>query len=808
MLLFSPLNLCFEFNGVTPFNGPTSGGILITAWGALVETPSWNECNTPGTSFEASTPSATYYPSLYFVNKISSGTKRQWSTFASECSTSSGYAVFSLPELPFGAYSGVLWYATKKPVGIMPRGMQDYLSLPFSYDAPIILNVQTARPAVGGGLVTIFGNNFRTSSVQLSVAVGSTACVGISVVSPHTTITCTMFPFSDGASSRLNVSVFFDNVVIYAWRGFSYGDVRGVLKPTPLKFQSALSGASIIVPFVSQSLGPRSTSLLSSVHSTMCAFSAWHSDTSLKCKLPSGLVLPTNSSLRVSVSAGASYRIQRTFFTENPGCQFLQVINVDNISSRCTTGSKFVNLIVGGLGSCDFSVKTRIDGSFCDSSFWVSDSTVASKTSPSMKSLAAAVLSISNLITACQTPMFIPLPAMDGNASVICSATTGPFSLFVTGINMGSIQPCMKLRLASSAASTTRWTSESMIIGKMSTRQITSNTLPVVCSIRSSVVNLNVTLNQIVLASNVGIAGLSDLTSNLPSTGNSFSSLVFASAGTMDSSSRISRGFSACQASLWKSESSIICKSGAILSSSSTVTISMILRKSTLNTTVVMSLALPFPNVSEPLGVASSGSGIVAVLQCRNLGILSVSKNIRLQKSACQVSTWISESSIICKPHLLSNLFGGIVISGERSLVSANVSSSWRFLISSNSTNVPFTGSSLLSILGFGFLSHDLSSRARLRGSACEFSLWKSSSSLNAKVPTGKGTFATIVSLQNDRFSDDIHISVFDFEDFSFAPYFYTLNGTNQLPSTGGLVINLFGLSASNEDQSAGVRLR
>jgi len=122
---------------------------------------------------------------------------------------------------------------------------------------------------------------------------------------------------------------------------------------------------------------------------------------------------------------------------------------------------------------------------------------------------------------------------------------------------------------------------------------------------------------------------------------------------------------------------------------------------------------------------------------------------------------------------------------------------------------VPFTGSSLLSILGVGFLSQDASSRSRVAGSACDFTLWKSSSNVIAKVPTGKGSFATTVSLQNDYFRDDIHLSVFDFEDFSFMPFYYTFNSNiTQYPSTGGMLINLIGLSASNEDQSGGVRLR
>jgi hypothetical protein len=807
LFFFIPLNSCFEFKFVTPINGPTSGGVLVTAWGGLVSSDSWNECNSVGASFgvEDSTLSATFYPSLFFANKVSGVTQTQWLTFAKECSIPGNYSVFILPALPSGEYSGALWYAVKKNI-LLPRGMQDALSLPFSYDLPVIVKLNISQPALVGGSLTIIGNNFRTSSVPFSVAVGATSCFDISFVHPHTAFKCTMKPFFNAPSSRLNVSVIFETNVAYVWRGFSFGDVRGILKPTPLDLQKSLSGASVIYPFTSQSLGIRSTSLFASIHSTSCTFSSWLSDTSLICKQSSGLFPRTNSSLRVSIASAGMYRYQATFFTQNPSCQFLQLLQARNGSFRSTTGSSHISFLSGGLGTCDKSVKNRVGATSCGSSVWVSDSEVAAKTFPSRKVSTIVVLSVSNFVSLCPEALNISLKPDAGIVSTLRSAMSGPMVVLVDGINMGHRNACSKLRVASSASSVTSWTSDSSMAGKMSTRA--ASLVPsVLLSISNSISNFNSTFAQILLSSHVGLNRSSHLLSDFPTTGTLFLSLTLSSAGTIDASSCISRGVSASLASLWKSESSIICKSGSEHLPASSVTMSIQASKVDLKTSVSFLLAITNPNTSKHFEVASSGSGMIA-LQCQNLGVWSFSRNVRIHQSACQFSSWISESTIICKPHLASSFFGAILISSDGKLPSGHATNSWRFHITSNATNTPFTGSSKLTMFGAGLLSHDLSARARLAGTASDFTSWRSFTNVIAKVPRGKGFFAIAISLQIHRYQDSIYNYVFDFEDFSFAPFSYMHNTSSGYPSTGGIEINLIGKSASNEDVSGSVRLR
>jgi hypothetical protein len=205
--------------------------------------------------------------------------------------------------------------------------------------------------------------------------------------------------------------------------------------------------------------------------------------------------------------------------------------------------------------------------------------------------------------------------------------------------------------------------------------------------------------------------------------------------------------------------------------------------------------------------VASTGSCLVK-LNCENLGIWSVSKIIRFHKSACKVSSWTSESAIICKPHMVSKTFGTVVISDISTFSSYNSTLSLKISIVGNSSNVPFTGSSILSILGVGFFAHESSIRVRFAGSACDTTNWKSDSNTNAKAPKGKGSFNIAISLENFRIQDDTREHVFDFEDFSFLPFFYKFHSSVVYPSTGSLEMNLIGVSASNEDLSGKVRLR
>lgn len=808
LLFFIPLNSCFEFNLVTPVNGPTSGGVLITAWGNLVSADNWNECNTAGSTFgvEESTLSATFYPSLFFESKVGGVPQKHWLTFSKECSLSAGYSVFTLPELPSGAFAGVLWYSVKKDI-TSPRGMQDALSLPFSYDFPVILNLSYAQPAAGGGALTIFGNNFRKSSVPLSVSVGSTSCLGISLVHPHSAFKCSTKPFVSGPSKRLNVSVLFDTSVSYSWMGFSFGDVRGIVVPTPLNFPNALTGNTIIHAFTSQSLGMRSTSLFAAIYFSSCSFSAWLSDTSLRCKQPSGLVSPKNSSLRVSLPSAGSYRYQAIVFNQSPSCKFLQLMQARNESFRSSTGSSTIFFTSTSLGDTDNSAKSRIDATFCDSSVWYSDSVVAAKTPLSKKPSTVAVVSISNIVSLCPEIHNISLIPVAGNVSTFHSATSGPFFLFVNCLNLGSINTCSKLRLADSTTSLTVWVSDSQVVSKMSTRAASSQLLPAYLSISNIISKFNLTLVQTSLSSSLKVDGSSDLFLNFPSTGNVYLSLMLSSTGILDSTPRVIRSFSACSASSWKSETNIICKSGADFLATSALTLSIEVCKFDFKTFVTFSPAITNPNTSKHFEEPSSGSGKVALL-CRSLGVSSFSRSVKLHHSACQFSSWISETTIICKPHLVSNFFGAIFISSDRLFPSGNATNSRRFHIFGNSTNTPFTGSSMLALFGFGLFSHDPSTCVRLAGSAGDFTSWNSYTNINVKVSRGKGFFGITVSLQTDVHQDNVHISAFDFEDFSFLPFSYVFNVTTHYPSSGGLQINLLGSSASNEDQSGSVRLR
>jgi hypothetical protein len=807
LILLIPLNLGFEFKAVTPMNGPTSGGLIITAWGALLSTNSWNECNSPGAGFEVSTPSATFYPSLFFENKESEVTQKQWITFAKDCSISGGFSVFTLPALSLGAYSGVLWYQVKTDVA-MPRGMQNALSLPFSYDLPTITNLTFAQPVARGGLLTIFGRNFRATSNPLSVMVGSSSCIGASLVHPHTSFKCVIKPFANGPSSRLNVSVVFHSEASYVWSGFSFGDVRGIVRPTPLSFQNALSGAVVIFPFASQSLGVRSTSLFASIHASSCTFSAWFSDTSLTCKHPSGFVLPSNSSLRVSIASTGNYRFQSTFFTQNPSCQFLQILQTKDGAFRSTTGSNFVSFVAGGLGSYGNSVQNRVDGTFCDSSLWISDSSVTSKIHPSTKQSSTVVATMLSLATVCPSARNILLLNVSGNVSTLCAPTTGSYVVNLHGMNMGSIGNSFKLRLESTATMVTRWISDSVIISKMSTRVTSLYELPMFSSISHAVSNSSVMLPRILLSSNVTVNLSSSLTLFFPTTGNLLVFLMLSSAGNVDASSSISQHFSACQASKWKSESTIICKSGLSSISLNFITVSMLFFKYDLKMSLPLKLAIANTNVSRPFDVASTGSGKIVEFQCQNLGSLSFSRSIRLHQSACQISSWISESSIICKPSLVSNLFEAIVISGYNSFSSTNASNAGTFSVFGNTTNTPYTGSGVLSFFGFGFLSHDFSARVRVATTACDITVWRSHSSINAKIPRGKGLFGVSVSLQRNWRDSATSDHAFDFEDFSFVPSFYNFTQSLHYPLTGGLELNLIGFSASNEDQSGAARMR
>ncbi|KAN0034533.1 hypothetical protein ACTFIV_001053 [Dictyostelium citrinum] len=95
----------------------------------------------------------------------------------------------------------------------------------YSYLNPVITSANNV-PNVGGAL-TIDGTNFGTNANNLKVTVGSYTCGSVSIVTPHTRITCVM-PFATSANYSLIVTV--SNLASNSYPMYVFKSDRGIMQ--------------------------------------------------------------------------------------------------------------------------------------------------------------------------------------------------------------------------------------------------------------------------------------------------------------------------------------------------------------------------------------------------------------------------------------------------------------------------------------------------------------------------------------------------------------------------------------------------
>jgi hypothetical protein len=195
----------------------------------------------------------------------------------------------------------------------------------------------------------------------------------------------------------------------------------------------------------------------------------------------------------------------------------------------------------------------------------------------------------------------------------------------------------------------------------------------------------------------------------------------------------------AASRTFWRSDSSVLFKSVRGSASSIAMFVSVTLRVSAI--TNICSYNSPFvSNLTLSSLVSSSGSTSISVFG--NFFGNGASSKLRLEGSASERSTWISDSSLAFR---VASGFGRV----SNVLVSASVGVGlgsfnttivvMGFVSSTSVTNMPSSASASITVIGVGFSSSRLSHSLRMGVTAVAASSWRSSSAVLGKVASGHG---------------------------------------------------------------------
>ena len=349
---------------------------------------------------------------------------------------------------------------------------------------------------------------------------------------------------------------------------------------------------------------------------------------------------------------------------------------------------------------------------------------------------------------------------------------TGSVSLSVVGAGFATSSLTAMSRITASSAEATHWQSETsfMALASAGLQQWNNAVEFVAYTIlgRINSVSLPYTYDTPQVSSKrVG---------NEILLGNSILTVIGNGFGTTSRTLRAFSQSSSCEASDWISDSTILCgQSNAFAKGSGSIGLTA------LGSVATLSEALSY---DSPMVSSVQKTNIAAPLQARILTIsgfnfaytnprsqhsLLPSMGVRLQATSVEQTTWVSQTAIIVKKEGRSGSPGSmsLMVTAGATLGSITESLSYDSIASSTTlpTNTPATGSSSITVSGFGFgdsSGRSLATRIGPSGTGCEASLWVSETSVQCLRSSGLGksrrisvTASNVAASQTEALSYD-----------------------------------------------------
>jgi len=637
------------------------------------------------------------------------------------------------------------------------------ISLSFTYDIATLSSVIGNTPAIGSSVNLLTGNQLASQDASSAARYGHTSCQGTNWKS-DTSISCNSAPGIGKTQivkvtlgvrrNTISQSVSYDGTVPHLARS-NYPPVQSLVlllhncinvtciggncnktnvtciggncnKTNCSHWEyNVLTSTNMSTNFTVKVSGTEFGSTLYSVQvrggRTGHEFTVWTSSSSLTTRPSSG----RGGSLRIQVTAGKQTGKTAT----NVASYHVPEMSALTGSNRILPGGPVLNLQGLFLGSSDVSVGARQGASSCAMSIWLSDSSVACRTlagiSESKRQTATAALQTRTNTDTFSYNRLLVSEMSAGNSAV-------RRKMFISVVSPGALHAkvdfSLLLRLDGTRAEQSSWISTDEILCRL------SMAIPSSPNLLSQVVVVTAGLQAGSLSKShtFDAPNLSSLTQpNSPLVGGAVFSVIGVNFGPSSFSHFARSAMTACEASVWISDTAILSKSPAGVAASHTfVELSVVMLVSTV--TGVFTYDTPSTSSASQFNLA----GISASRSFLALGnFAETSYTSRLKSgTAAEQSMWVSTSSTsVQTPRGLGRSIRFSVTTGIRvSTTSSMISFDNPLVLIQESpvirTNTPATGSVLLTVHGVNFGSRLHSSSVRVAASSTEFTKWISDS--------------------------------------------------------------------------------
>ena len=447
---------------------------------------------------------------------------------------------------------------------------------------------------------------------------------------------------------------------------------------------------------------------------TGCEATEWVSDTSVSCTIVQGML----GSRQVILSAGMGIgSLSHVFSFDSVSLSSLGPANMPTTGDRTTT--------ISGI-SFAFSGNSRFSSTACEASIWVAltslNCLVAAGDNSHM--LGIVVVTSGRAVGTLSEAASYDAPISALAPSNIKSASD---MILVFGVDLGMMDTTIHVRLGRSSARSSYWTSDTMVACLSSAGM-------------SSTLSVFVTVSRVVdaLSQALSYDGPS-IRSVVPYQHGQIWSVTGVSFGTNLFSPNARLGFSQSISSQWQSDSSISCSATDYYPPIRAVVLTAGQSVGSLTTPHIVTAASLSALVQSN---GKSSSALFIQVLGRFFGHTSYSGSIRIRHTACQLTRWISDSSINCKispgsgSHLLSS---SLVATMCAALSTLRGGFSYDMISISSVQGVHWRKDSMtkLRVFGSSLGEFDLSPRVRVAGSAAFSTNWISDSFVLCKYSPG-----------------------------------------------------------------------
>jgi hypothetical protein len=651
----------------------------------------------------------------------------------------------------------------------------------FTYGAPVVSSVSPANaPTSSGTTLTITGKNFGHKNLSPVATIGSTRCKKTTWIGT-TAILCMT---SAGVGDDLQMGVEVNKLSGCQPMSFTYD--------APTITQSFISNAptqsGTVVTIFGFNFAERGDAFQSTtkptvlIDGTACK-SMWESATSLTCTTPNG----AGHALAVGAAMSGVTGTQAAVFTFDA-----PVVTNALTGNMVTSGSSSVTLQGTNFAMTDMTPTVFVGMTLCQTTAWISNSQVVCQTRQGGGRALTAIMTVSGVSGTGLMAFTYDAPVVT-QLSTENTAASGGVSITVSGFNFGQGAIDPSVLIGNTACTQSQWISGSSVTclaaaGQGFEMAVGLNLDKVVGTLAGAFTFDAPILSQVIQA-------------NGPTSGHG-QVTIFGNNFGPDKAIAGVVGATECPSNSWASDTAVVCFAPPGQNGLKNVGLALEVSASGMRGKIEGTYTYDGPVITALYSSnnPTTGGGSITMVG-KNFAPTDASPEAQLGITTCLTTSWLTDSSMICRAPAGTGLNHGMTATVGRTPGTQLRSFTYDApaLTYAAMPNAPTSGATDITLSGFNFGSSLKQSKivASLDKIVCESTQWRSDTTVICRVPEGSDP-STDVSLSVTTGTDTVVGSVPNM--FSYDCPVVTDIGQGNFPKDGAALLTINGFNFGNKD--------